>query len=253
MKAAGTLRGKIAIVTGGAQGIGQQIAEQLAFDGADIVSLDLAPSTETVSAVRQAGRRCLGITADVTSPTALADAAAQVEVELGLASIIVNNAGLHPQQTRFDDVDYELWSRSMRVNVDSVFLTSKAFLPHLRRAGSGRIINMSSSVVNVAPLGGAHYIASKAAVLGLTRAMARELGPDGITVNAIAPSIVQTPGLAATRLAPEIIEAVLAQQIVQEFTSPADVVGLVSYLCTPGARFLTGQHLHLDGGIVLSD
>lgn len=247
------LSGKIAVVTGAARGIGRQIAEQLAADGADVASLDVAESSETVAAIESHGRRGLGIIADVTSQKSLEEAAEEIRTTLGDTSILVNNAGLHPHQTRFDEVDYELWSRTMRVNLDSVFLVSKAFVGQLRAAGSGRIINMSSSVVNVAPLGGVHYIASKAGILGLTRGMARELGPDGITVNAIAPSIVQTPGLAGTGLGQDVVEAVLSQQIVPEFTTPADLVGLVSYLCTPAARFLTGQHLHLDGGIVLAD
>lgn len=248
-----SLEGRIAVVTGAARGIGQEIAVHLAAAGADVVSLDVADSTNTVKRIEKRGRKALGISADVTSPQALEKAATRVHAELGSASIVVNNAGLHPQQTSFDEVDHELWSRAMRVNLDSVFLVTKAFVEQLRAAGEGRIINMSSSVVNVAPLGGVHYIASKAGVLGLTRALARELGPDGVTVNAIAPSIVQTPGLAATGLSQEVIDSVLTQQIVQDFTAPADLVGLVTYLCSPSARFLTGQHLHFDGGIVLAD
>jgi NAD(P)-dependent dehydrogenase (short-subunit alcohol dehydrogenase family) len=247
------LEGRIAVVTGAARGIGRQIAEHLAAEGADIVSLDVAASTDTVAAVTTAGRRALGIEADVTSPADLEAAAQRVSAELGDASIVVNNAGLHPRQTLIDDVDYDLWRRTMQVNTDSMFLVTKAFLPQLRASGIGRIINMSSSVVNVAPLGGVHYIASKAAVVGLTRGLARELGPDGITVNAIAPSIVQTPGLAGTGISQEIVDAVLAQQIIQDFTTPSDLVELVAYLCTHKARLLTGQHLHFDGGIVLSD
>ncbi|WP_159501533.1 SDR family NAD(P)-dependent oxidoreductase [Microbacterium sp. 18062] len=247
------LEGRIAVITGAARGIGRHIAEHLARAGADVASIDLAPSDDTVAAVTAAGRRGVGIVADVTSPEALAAAAERVRTELGDASILVNNAGLHPRQTLIDDVDYELWQRTMRVNIDSMFLVSKAFLPQLRSGGSGRIINMSSSVANVAPLGGVHYITSKAAVVGLTRGLARELGPDGVTVNAIAPSIVQTPGLAGTGISPEIVDAVLAQQIVQDFTTPDDLVGLVTYLCTHEARLFTGQHFHLDGGIVLGD
>ncbi|WP_368499944.1 SDR family NAD(P)-dependent oxidoreductase [Herbiconiux sp. A18JL235] len=247
------LEGRVAVVTGAARGIGREIAKHLADDGADIAVIDVAVADETVAAVTSAGRRGIGVVADVTDPDALAAAAERIGRELGDVSIIVNNAGLHPHQTSIDELDYELWQRTMRVNVDSMLLTVKAFLPQLRRTGTGRIINMSSSVVNVAPVGGVHYIASKAAVVGLTRGLARELGPDSITVNAIAPSIVQTPGLAGTGISDEIIDAVLSQQIVKDFTTPADLVGLVGYLCTHEARLFTGQHFHLDGGIVLSD
>lgn len=247
------LDGRIAVITGAARGIGRTIAEHLADEGADVVSIDVAPSDETVEAVRKRGRRALGIVADVSSPVETSEAAEAVRRSLGDASIIVNNAGLHPHPTTIDEIDYELWQRTMRVNTDSMFLISRAFLPHLRAARDGRIINMSSSVANVAPLGGVHYITSKAAVVGLTRGLARELGPDGITVNAIAPSIVKTPGLAGTGISDHIVQSVLAQQVVQDFTTPADLVGLVSYLCTHEARMLTGQHLHLDGGIVFGD
>lgn len=248
-----TLTGHIAVITGAARGIGREIATHLAGQGAAVASLDLSSSDETVAAVTTAGGRAIGVVADATSPDDLAAAADRVQAELGEATILVNNAGLHPRQTLVDEVDYELWQRTMRVNLDSMFLTTKAFLAQLRASGRGRIINMSSSVANVAPLGGVHYITSKAAVIGLTRGLARELGPDGITVNAIAPSIVQTPGLAGTGISQEIMDAVLQQQIVQDFTTPADLVGLVSYLCSHEARLFTGQHFHLDGGIVLSD
>lgn len=247
------LEGRIAVVTGGARGIGREIATHLAREGADIAVIDIAPSDATIADVTSAGRRAVGIVADVTSSDQLAAAAAHVEDSLGIASIVVNNAGLHPRPTRVDDLDDELWSRTMRVNTDSMFLVTRAFLSQLRRSGAGRVVNMSSSVANVAPLGGVHYITSKAAVVGLTRGLARELGPDGITVNAIAPSIVQTPGLAGTGISQEIIDAVLAQQIVKDFTTPADLVGLVTYLCTHEARLFTGQHFHLDGGIVFGD
>jgi len=247
-----SLEGRIAVVTGGARGIGRALAEGLAQAGADIVSLDLSDSAELVATVEGLGRRALGIVTDVSSPESVQAAADEVASRLGPAHILVNNAGLHPHMTSFADTTWELWSTTMRVNFDAMFLTAKSFAPQMLENGWGRIINMSSSVVNVAPLGGVHYIASKAGVLGLTRALARELGPS-ITVNALAPSIVETPGLAETGLPPEVRDAVLSGQILQEFTQAGDLAGLVVFLCSDEARFFTGQHFHIDGGTVFGD
>jgi len=247
-----SLEGKVAVVTGAARGIGRALAEGLAAAGADIASLDLTESTEMVAAVTGMGRRAIGIPTDVSSPESVAAAAATVVAELGPAHILVNNAGLHPHQTSFADTSWELWSKTMRVNLDSMFLTCKAFHTQMDANGWGRIINMSSSVVNVAPLGGVHYIASKAGVLGLTRALARELGPH-VTVNALAPSLVDTPGLSETGISQEVYDAVVGAQVLQELTTAQDLAGLVRFLCSHEARFLTGQHLHIDGGMVFGD
>lgn len=246
------LTGKIAVITGAARGIGQAFALRLAQDGADIVSIDLNASDETVAAVEKLGRRALSIQADIASNESVQAAADQVEKELGHAHILINNAGLHPHMTMFEDITHELWRKTMAVNFDAMFLTAKCFSPHMRAAKWGRIVNMSSSVVNVAPMGGVHYIASKAAVLGLTRGLARELGKDNITVNAIAPSMVDTPGLGAMGLSQETIDAVIAQQSIPTLTQVSDLTGTVSFLCSEDARLYTGQHVHLDGGIVFA-
>lgn len=248
----GKLEGKIAVVTGGARGIGRALAERLAADGADIVSIDLNNSSETVEAVEALGRRALSVKADVSQPESVQAAATTVEQEWGPAHILVNNAGLHPFQKRFAETDYALWRKTMEVNLDSVFLMAKAFYPQLQKNGWGRIVNMSSSVVNVAPLGGVHYITSKAAIVGLTRALAREMGADGITVNAIAPSLVATEGAAEMGMSTNEVSAVVNTQIIQQVMQAGDLAGAVSFICSDDAAFFTGQHFHADGGIVLA-
>jgi len=247
-----SLAGKVAVVTGGGRGIGRALAERLAAEGAAVASLDLTDSAELVEAVGANGGTAIGIATDVSSPESVEAAAQEVRARLGSAHILVNNAGLHPHQTVFADMTWDLWTRTMRVNLDAMFLTCKAFFMQMNDNGWGRIINMSSSVVNVAPIGGVHYVASKAGVLGLTRSLARELGPH-ITVNALAPSIVETPGLAGTGLSQEVYDAVIGAQVVKELTQASDLAGLVVFLCSHEARFLTGQHFHPDGGIVFGD
>lgn len=141
----------------------------------------------------------------------------------------------------------------MSVNFDSMFYAAKCFVPQMQQNRWGRIVNMSSSVVNVAPPGGIHYVASKAGVLGLTRGLARELGEYNITVNAIAPSIVETPGFEAMGLSQEMLDAVVAQQSIKTLTQVSDLTGTVAFLCSEDARLYTGQHVHIDGGIVFGD
>jgi NAD(P)-dependent dehydrogenase (short-subunit alcohol dehydrogenase family) len=227
--------------------MGREIALRLARDGADVAVLDLADASETVAAIQELGRRSIAISCDVTDPDAVAAAAKQVADELGTVGILVNNVGIYPYAS-FVDIDLETWRRVMRINVDSVFIVSAAFLPAMREQKWGRIVNMASNTFH----GGdypsyVHYITSKGAVIGFTRALASEVGPDGVTVNGIAPGLTRTDNMAANR--PEgLFDEVAATQSIKRPQEPDDVAGAISFLASGDAGFITGQTLPVDGG-----
>jgi NAD(P)-dependent dehydrogenase (short-subunit alcohol dehydrogenase family) len=232
------LEGKVAIVTGGAQGIGRAIAEGLAREGALIVVADLDPPEG-------------GIRADVSSEE---DVARMVEEALGRhgrIDILINNAGLYASlpMRPFTEIPLEEWRQVMDVNVASMFLTSRAVVPVMRERGGGKIVNISSGT----PFRGVpfllHYVTSKGAIVALTRALAKELGKDSIHVNCVAPGFTMSDGVKAH---PEVVEALrdvsVAARTIQRDQVPDDVVGAVVFLCSPAADFVTGQTMVIDGG-----
>ena len=232
------LDGKVAIVTGGAQGIGAAIASGLEAEGATVVVADLNPPEG-------------GIRTDVASE---ADVARMVEETLerhGRIDVLVNNAGLYAslEMRAFTEIPLEEWNRVMEVNVASMFLTCRAVVPVMRERGGGKIVNISSGT----PFRGVpyllHYVTSKGAIVALTRALAKELGKDSIHVNCVAPGFTMSDGVKSH---PEVIEKLrdvsVASRTLQRDQVPEDVVGAVVFLCTPAADFITGQTMVIDGG-----
>jgi NAD(P)-dependent dehydrogenase (short-subunit alcohol dehydrogenase family) len=232
------LAGKVAIVTGGAQGIGAAIVTGLEAEGANVVVADLNPPEG-------------GIRADVASEE---DVAAMVEETLtrhGRIDILVNNAGLYAslEMRAFTEIPLEEWNRVMEVNVASMFLTCRAVVPIMRDQGGGKIVNISSGT----PFRGVpfllHYVTSKGAIVALTRALAKELGKDSIHVNCVAPGFTMSDGVKSH---PEVIEKLrdvsVASRTLQRDQVPEDVVGAVVFLCTSAADFITGQTMVIDGG-----
>lgn len=246
------LAGKVAIVTGAARAIGREIALTLARHGAAVTSLDVAPSDATVAAIAEAGGEAEGVEVDVTEEPAVTEAVDRVAAERGGVHVLVNNAGLFAGIPRrpFWEIDGEEWDRVMRVNVRSVFVCSKAVSRHMRAAREGRIINISSNTVSFGMADLLHYVASKAAVVGITRSLARELGPHGVGVNAVSPGLVTTEVTRET-VPEEYRRQVAKAQCIQRPLEPHDIAQAVAYLAGPESAMITGQTLLVNGGATM--
>ncbi len=241
--------GKVAIVTGGSNGIGRGIAHRLAAGGANVAIVDLADASEVIDEISAAGGTATGFAADVSDERQVIDVVDRIEAELGPVQILINNAGLHPDPpTLIKDMSYAFWRKTFAVDLDSMFLFSRAVIPAMERLGWGRIVNLSSaSVYVVTPPGGAQYIAAKAAAGALAGGLAIEVAEHGITVNAIAPNTVRTPG--STHLGgEELLNTVARLQTIKRVMEPDDIAGTVAFLCSDDAAMITGQVLHVDGG-----
>ncbi len=245
------LAGKVAIVTGGAMGIGYAVAEALAERGAALVIADVAGAVDAAGRLAAQGARAIGVKADVASEhdtTAMADAAASA---FGGVDILVNNAGIYAslKPKPFEEIDPAEWRRVMEVNVFGIFLCARAVLPAMKARGGGRIINISSGVAFKGNPNMAHYVASKGAVVSLTRALATELGAHRILVNSVAPGLTLSDGLRAN---PELMAGVkersLRGRVLARDMLPADLVGAVAFFAGPDSAFITGQTLVVDGG-----
>lgn len=241
--------GKVAVVTGGARGIGRVYAQRLAAEGASVAVLDVTDSSSVVDEIQQAGGNAIAVRVDLTDGAGVQAAADEVRSSFGVTHILINNAGIYPNQM-FEDQTIDDWHHMFEVNVDSMFHTVKAFLPGMKETGWGRIVNMTSNSVNLVIPGFAHYIASKMAVIGLTRALATELAEFGITANAVGPSLVRT---ASTEAGPEIFFEIVPQmQAIKRVQMPEDISGTISFLASDDAGFITGQTIWVDGGLVRS-
>jgi 3-oxoacyl-[acyl-carrier protein] reductase len=234
---AGRVHGRVAVVTGSAGGLGQAFCAALVAEGATVVGADVAE--------QQPGERFVPVRADVTDEADCARLAERAG-QLGPVSILVNNAGIFPV-IPFEQTSLADWRRIHGLNVEGTFLVTRALLPHLRATGWGRIVTVSSGVVWLGPPGMVAYTASKAALIGFTRALASELGDTGITVNAITPGLVRTR-TALTTAVNEQFEHVVGNQAVPRAEEAADLVSTLLYLCDEGSGFVTGQAINVDGG-----
>ena len=248
----GQLENKVAIVTGAARGLGRAYALAMAREGAAVLVCDVNSCDETVAAIAAAGGRAKGVRTDVSdmaSCTAMAQAAVDA---FGKIDVLVNNAGLYGglKGARFEHLDEGQWDAVMAINVKGLWQCCKAVVEHLRAAGGGSIINISSLAAVYGLPYGLDYVASKAAVIGMTRAMARELGKDRIRVNAVAPSAVMTEG--TEEFFGEKLEkakqVIAAGQLIQRNLQTEDLTGTIIYLASDNSAFVTGQTHMVDGG-----
>jgi len=241
------LHGRVALVSGAAQGLGRVFTSALVADGADVIGLDMASTEATREAVAAGPGRFLGVQADVTEPATVQAAVARGVEAFGALHIVVNNAGIFPP-IPFEETSPDDLRRILRINVEGPFAVTQAALPHLRAAGWGRIINIASAVVFIGPPDLVAYTASKAALVGFTRALATVLGPEDITVNCITPGLVDTDTAARTTGADGGFERVIGLQVVPRQEHPEDLVSTLRYICDEGSAFLTGQTINVDGG-----
>jgi 3-oxoacyl-[acyl-carrier protein] reductase len=246
------LRDQVAVVTGAARAIGREIALTLAARGARVVSIDLSSSDDTIRTIRARGGDAMGLEADLTNVEDVSASIDEVTNRHGRIDVLVNNAGLFAglQRRPFWEIDADEWDRIMAVNVRSVFLCSRAVTGPMREAGRGRIVNIASNTVVFGMADLMHYVASKAAIIGMTRSMARELGPYGIAVNAVGPGLVTTE-ITREWVSDEYRQRVTEGQCLRDTIVPSDVATAVAYLCGPGARMITGQTVLINGGAAM--
>jgi NAD(P)-dependent dehydrogenase (short-subunit alcohol dehydrogenase family) len=237
--------GRVALVTGTTRGIGQAIAVGLAERGATVVLGDRGDASETIALIADAGHKAVPVTLDISDQSSIEAAAKRVAEELGHVDILVNNAGTFEAAT-WDDLDFDLWQRVMNIDLNGPMLMCKAFLPLMRGRGWGRVINIASATVAIASPVSIAYRTSKMGVIGFTRALSATLGDEGITINAVLPSLTRT---AMTEGLPQaIVDASLGRQVIHREAEPADIAGSVFLLAADEAAWITGQTIMANGG-----
>ena len=247
--------GKVVIVTGAARGLGREYARRFAREGARVVACDLRDCGETLSLIERDGGEGLALETDVTSASSTAAMAAAAVDRFGGIDVLVNNAALYGSLhfVPFDRLDEAEWDRTMNVNVKGIWQCCRAVVPSMKERGGGSIVNISSLAATYGMPNGLHYTASKAAVIGITRGLAREVGRFGIRVNTVAPNVVNTDatGEVFGDKRDRIVEVTLSQQAIRKPLQPEDIAGAVLFLASDLSKLTTGQTVMVDGGTVM--
>jgi NAD(P)-dependent dehydrogenase (short-subunit alcohol dehydrogenase family) len=252
MSGSGRLSGKVAIITGAAQGIGAEYARALSAEGAAVVVADVLDANPVVSAINANGGQALAVHCDVTNPASVKAMVAATLERFGRLDILVNNAALFGNVKRkpFEEIESDEWDRMMAVNVRGPFECTKAVTPAMRSQKYGKIVNIASGTVFKGQTMLLHYVTSKGAIVAMTRSLARELGDDGIRVNTLAPGLVMSENVKNNWNAAQAQNTVNTRAIKRELT-PEDMCGTLIYLCSTESDFVTGQVLVVDGGAVM--
>ncbi len=245
------LKDKVAVTTGGGQGIGRAIVLGLAREGANVVVADLQldKAKAVADEAGAAGVESLVVETDVAKEDSVQNLAKQTLGRFGRVDILVNDAGIFPH-ARVVDMTEEDWDRVIDVNLGGNFLCARAFVPSMRGQKSGRVISIASGIAHSGAIGGAHYAASKAGIIGFIKALAREVGPDGVTANAICPNIVNTE-LPRGHRSPADMRERLTRNPLGHAMEPEDLVGAILFLASDAASYITGQAVNVNCGTVM--
>ena len=247
------LKGKVAIITGGARGIGRAFALRLAEEGARIVIADVIDGADVREELVRNGAEALAVHADVSDEESTRAMARKATEEFGRIDILINNAGLFASLGKkpFYEISGDEWDEVLRVNLKGVFNCCKAVYPQMKKQGKGKIINVSSSTFFRGAPNFIHYVASKGGIIALTRSLAREVGDDGICVNAIAPGLTVSETVQENPIYPEeYLRSVARSRCLERDETPDDLTGTILFLASDDSDFITGQTINVDGGLM---
>ena len=247
------LKGKVAIITGGARGLGKAYALRLAEEGAQIVISDILDAIKVRQDIEERGGEALALYTDVSNEESTKEMARKTIERFGKIDILINNAAIFASLGKkpFYEISSEEWDQVLEINLKGTFLCCKAVYPHMKKQGKGKIINVSSSTFFAGVPYFIHYVVSKGGIIALTRALAREVGDDGICVNAIAPGLTISDAVRGNPMYPEgYLKVVASGRCFKRDELPEDLTGSIVFLASDDSDFITGQTILVDGGLV---